>query len=112
MRLQTDQEFKQRNIEELNEKFNVKMYSSLLRAGKTFAAEQEICELKKLLLRSERIAKFKGKRIKPNQLMKKAMFNLNNTRSAKYGYSPEQVDKKALDPETGKSFKKFMIFIV
>ena len=28
MRLQTDQEFKQRNIEELNKKFNVKMYST------------------------------------------------------------------------------------
>ena len=66
MRLQADQEFEQRNIEELNEKFNVKMYSSHLRGGKTFAAEQEICEIKKLLLRSKRIAKFKGKRIKPN----------------------------------------------
>ena len=30
--------------------------------------------------------KFKGKRIKPNELIKKATFNLNNTRSAKYGY--------------------------
>ena len=34
MRLQTDQEFKQSNIEELNEKFNVKMYSTHLRDGK------------------------------------------------------------------------------
>ena len=41
MRLQTDQEFKQRNIEQLNKKFNVEMYSEHLRSGKAFAAEQK-----------------------------------------------------------------------
>ena len=110
MRLQTDQEFKQRNIEELNEKFSVKMYSSHLRGAKTFAVEQEIRELKKLLLRSNRIAKFKAKHIKPDQLIKKATFNLNNTRPAKYGYSPKQIDEKALDPETGKYFQEVYDF--
>ena len=34
MRLQADQEFKQKNIEELNKKFNVEMYSTHLRGGK------------------------------------------------------------------------------
>ena len=48
MRLQTDQEFKQRNIEELNEKFNVEIYSTHLRGRKAFAVEQKICELKKI----------------------------------------------------------------
>ena len=46
MRLQTHQEFKQRNIKQLNKKFNVEMYSTHLRGGKAFAAEQKICELK------------------------------------------------------------------
>ena len=72
MRLQTDQEFKQSDIEELNKKFNVKMYSIHLRGGKALAIEQKICELKKLLLRSKRIEKFRGKRIKPNELVKKS----------------------------------------
>ena len=72
MRLQTDQKFIQRTIEELNEKFNVELYGTHIRGGKAFAAEQKICELKKLLLRSKRIAKFKGKRIKPNELIKKS----------------------------------------
>ena len=49
--------------------------------------------------------KFKGKRIKPNELIKKATFNLNNTRSAKYGYSPQQIEEQALDPKTGKYFQ-------
>ena len=65
------QEFKQRNIEEPNKKFNIEMYISHLRGGKAFAAEQKIYELKKLLLRSKRRARFKGKWIKPNQLIKK-----------------------------------------
>ena len=30
MRLQTDQEFKQRNIEELDKKFKIEMYSTYL----------------------------------------------------------------------------------
>ena len=46
MRLQTDEEFKERNIEEVNKKFNVEMYSTHLRRRKAFAAEQKIHELK------------------------------------------------------------------
>ena len=97
MRLQTDQEFKQRNIKKL-------------RRGEAFAAKQKIGELKKLLLRSTRIEKFKGKRIKPNELIKKAMFHINNTRSAKYGYSPKQIEEQALDPKTGKYFQEVYEF--
>ena len=86
------------------------MYSIHLRNGKAFAAEQKICELKKLLLRSKRIEKFKGKCIKPNELIKKATFNLNNTRSAKYGYAPEQIEEQALNPNTGKYFQEVYDF--
>ena len=42
MRLETDREFKQRKIFELNKKLNVEMYSTNLRGGKAFAAEQKI----------------------------------------------------------------------
>ena len=59
IRLQTDQEFKHRNIEQLNKKFKVKMYSTHLSGGKAFAAEQKVRELKKLLLRSKRIENLK-----------------------------------------------------
>ena len=47
------------------------MYSTYLRGGKAFSAEQKIRELKKLLLRSKRIEIFKSKHIKPNELIKK-----------------------------------------
>ena len=39
MRLQTDQEFKQRKIYNLNKKFDVDMFTTRLRGGKVFAAE-------------------------------------------------------------------------
>ena len=46
MRLQVDQEFKQRSIEQLNRNFNVEIYSTHLRCEKAFAAEQKIRGLK------------------------------------------------------------------
>ena len=47
MHLQTDLEFNQIKIKELNKKFDVDMLHTRLRGGKTFAAEQKIRELKK-----------------------------------------------------------------
>ena len=110
MRVQTDQEFKQKKIFEVNKKFNLEMYSTNLRGRKAFAAELKIRELKKTLLRSKRMEKFKGKWIKPNELIKEATFNSNNTRSAKYGYSPEQLQEQALEPKTGKYFQEVFDF--
>ena len=51
MKLQTDLEFQQNEIKNLNKKYNVEMFSTRVRAGKTFAAEQKIREFKKLLLK-------------------------------------------------------------
>lgn len=51
------------------------MCSTNLRGGKAFPAEQKIRELKKLLLRSKRIKKLLRKRVKSNELIKKATFN-------------------------------------
>ena len=40
MRLRTDQEFQQNKIKDLNNEYNVAMYSSKVREGKAFAAER------------------------------------------------------------------------
>ena len=85
MYLQMDHELQQTNIKKLNKGYDVDMYSTNLRGEKELAAEQKIRELKKLLLRSKCIKKSIGKRVKPNELIEKSTFNLNNTRSAKYG---------------------------
>ena len=47
MRLETDQEFKQQKIYNLNKKFNVDMFAISLRVGKAFAAQQKIREFLK-----------------------------------------------------------------
>ena len=47
MRLQTDLEFQQNEIKKLNKRYNVEMFSTRVRSGKVFAAEQKIRELKK-----------------------------------------------------------------
>ena len=49
MRLQTDQEFKQTNKEQLSKKFNIEIYSTHLRGGKAFAAEEvKVCKQRKV----------------------------------------------------------------
>ena len=110
MRLQTDQEFKLQKIYYLNKKFNVDMFTTSLRRGKAFAAEQKIREFKKALLRSKKIEKYNKKRIKPNDLIKKATFNLNNVKSVKYGFASEQIEEKSLNKETGKKFTEIYDF--
>ena len=57
MRLQTDLEFQQNEIKRLSAKYNVDMFSTRLRGGKAFVADQKIRELKKLLLKSKIIEK-------------------------------------------------------
>ena len=59
---------------------------------KAFAAEQKITEFKKKLLRSKSFEKLKKKRIKPNELIKKAMQNINETISTKNGFAPETIE--------------------
>ena len=50
MKIQTDQEFKQRKLFDLNKKYNIGLFSTAVRGGKTFAAEQKLKELKKRIL--------------------------------------------------------------
>ena len=63
MRLQTDLEFNQNKIKELNKKFDVDMFHTRLHGGKAFAAEQKIRDLKKILLRSKRFEKLLKKEL-------------------------------------------------
>ena len=106
MHLQTDLEFKENQILKLNNEFNVEMFHTPLRGGKAFAAEQKIREFKKLLLRSKRLEKQRGKRIKPNDLIRKAAQNMNETISTKYQLAPETIEKRSLNPNDGKYFQE------
>ena len=78
MRLQTDLEFKQKKIFALNKKYNVDMFSTAVRDGKAFAAEQKLKELKKRLSRLLVLQRNSKTKLKsPNILIQKAVENMN-----------------------------------
>ena len=45
MRIQTDLEFRQKEIQKLNQNYNALMFHTKIRGGKAFAAEKKIREL-------------------------------------------------------------------
>ena len=95
MRLQTDLEFQQNEIKKLNKKYNVEMFSTKVRGGKAFAAEQKIREFKKLLLKMKNLFKKYGKKLKLNEVIRKVLFK-EGSKTAKYQIEPEEVEKRAL----------------
>ena len=81
LRIQTDLEFTTSlKIKDLNEKYNVEMFTTKLNRGHAFAAEQKIRVIKELLLRLRR----NNKRKNLYDLIKSATYNLNNTPTEKY----------------------------
>ena len=107
MRLQTDQEFQQNEIKKLNRKYNVEMFSTRLRGGKAFAAEQKIRELKKVIFKTKRTYKLQKKKVNSREIIKKAVENLNRINSEKYGLSPDIIEKKSLESEYFKEIYDF-----
>ena len=67
----------------------------LSRGGKAFAAEQKIRELK------TRISKLASQKLKtsPNKIIEIWTANMNIHPSKKYGFSPEEVEKRTLQSE-------------
>ena len=55
--MQTDLEFKENRIYEINSKYNVDMFSTAVSGGKAFAGEQKIMELKKRIFRLKTLEK-------------------------------------------------------
>ena len=62
VRLQTDQEYKQTKIFDLNKKYNVDMFSTAVRGGKAFEAEQKLRELKKRISKLRLLKKIRSKK--------------------------------------------------
>ena len=71
------------------------MFSTSLRGGKAFTAEQKIRELK------TRISKLKGQKLKitPNKIIEISTKNMNIQPSKKYGISPDEVKNRSLKSE-------------
>ena len=99
MRLQVDLEFQQNKIKKLNQKYNVDMFSTKNRGGKAYAAEQKIREFKKILFRLKKTYKRLKKRLNSAKLIKKAVHNMNNVKTTKYGFEPDYVERESLRDE-------------
>ena len=82
-----------------------------VRGGKAFVTEKKIREFKKILLRSKRFEKSRINRIKPNDLIKKAAQNMNETISTKYQLAPKTIEKRSLNPNEGKYFQEIYDFM-
>ena len=95
MKLQVDQEFQQLRIKDLNREHNVEMFSTCLRGGKAFAAEQKIRELKKRVVRLSMQRKLL--KLTPKKIIEISTENMNISPSKKYGIAPERVENKAPD---------------
>ena len=90
MRLQVDNEFQQVKLKDLNDQNNVEMFTTSVRGGKVFAAEQKIRELK------TRISKLHTQKLKisPTKIILSSADNMNSVQSEKYGLSPDEIGKK------------------
>ena len=73
MRLQVDNEFQQVKIKDLNDQNSVEMFTTSVRGGKAFAAEQKIRELK------TRIFKINAQKLKiaPSKIIQNSTLNRN-----------------------------------
>ena len=99
-RLKTDLEFKQKKILALNKKYDVDMFSTAVRGGKAFAAEQKHRELTKRLSRLLVLQKISKAKLKsPNMLIQKAVENMNSLPTAKYGVEPDKIEKRSLESD-------------
>ena len=99
MRLQVDDKFQQVKIKDLNDENNVEMFTTAVRAGKAFAAEQKIRELK------TRISELNAQKLKisPNKIIEASTANMNFKKRLKYGLYPEEIERRSLSGERFKT---------
>ena len=67
---------------------------------------KKIREFKKILLRSKRFEK-----LRKNDLIRKAVQNMNDTISTKYNLAPETIEKRSLNPNGGKYLQEIYNFV-
>ena len=102
MRLQVDNEFQQVKIKDLNDKNNAEMFTTSVRGGKAFAAEQKNREFKR------RIAKLNAEKlISPTKIISGSASNMNSDQNEKYDLSPDEIEKKYLSSERFRTLFNF-----
>ena len=92
--LQVDNEFQQVKMKDLNDKYNVTMFTTSLRGEKAFAAEQKIRELKGGISKVKAISDKNKAKIPAVTIIKQSARNMNDVKSEKYGISPNDIEEK------------------
>ena len=98
-KLQVDNEFQKVKIKDLNDRYNVTMFTTSLREGKAFAAEQKISELKSRISSLKAISGKTKAKIPAVTIIKQSAENMDNVKSEKYGINPNDIKKKSLSSE-------------
>ena len=78
------------------------MFSTAVRGGKAFAAEQKLRELKKRIFRFKAMKKRLLKIPSPYEIIKRSVDNMNSLPSVKYKQTPNESEKNSLNSETSK----------
>ena len=83
MRLHVDNEFQQVKTKDLNDENNIDMFTSSVRGGKAFAAEQKIRELKTRvsILNAQKL------KISPSKMIQNSTLNMILLENVKYDFS-------------------------
>ena len=87
-RLQTDYEFQQFKIKDLNDKYNVPMFTTNLHGGK---------ELKKRILKVKPKSAQNKAKLSPTTIIKPSAEKMNNVKSGKYKLTQNKIEKKSLE---------------
>ena len=103
MRLRVGNEFQQATIKDLSDENNIEMFTSSVRGGMAFAAEQKIQELK------SRIEKLKALKMKvtSTKIISTSSENMNSVMNEKYRLSPNEIKKKSLSTERFRALFNF-----
>ena len=91
VRLQVDNEIKQVTKKDLNDKFNSTMFTTSLRGGKVFPAEQKVRELKSRISKLKVISDEEKVKIPAVTVIKQSIENMNNIKSEKYDIILERI---------------------
>ena len=105
--LQVDNEFQQVKKEDLNDKFNVTIFTTSLSGGKAFAAEQKIRELKSRISTLRGISDKQKAKIPAVTIIKQSTENMNNVKSEKYSISPNVIEEKCLSSQRFRTLFNF-----
>ena len=78
-------------IKDLDDENNIEMFTSSVRGGEAFAAEQKVREL------NTETAKLNAEKLKitATKIIKNSALNMNIMKSEKYGLSPEETERRS-----------------